>query len=174
MALLCVLSSCNKFGKDGHFTLHPAHFQQNYYEKGLFTYGIYYQKDGNLVLQPVYSPDDQSFTQVRLSDPNGTWVLDWANSGYNGTWTGNDRRSKGIVVNVPAGVKFGFYGRMLDWGREFFVYSEADCDFNDIVYRICGRRRESYPDFAAWCADHTAMTDWYCRPVKDLIYASRL
>ena len=157
--------------RDGHFTMYPVHFLQNYYEKGMFTYGIYYQKDGNIVLQPVYSPDDQSFTQIRNSDPNGSWVADWTNCNNNGTWGGNDRRSKGIAVNVPAGVNFGFYVRMLDWGGEFVVYSEADRN-EDSMYDEWNRREvakteytsfwtEGINDYLGFRAESSPYYDWY-------------
>lgn len=135
--------------RDGHFTLHPVHFQQNYTEKGLFTYGIYYQYNGNLVLQPIYSPDNQNFTQLRQSDPAGSWVTDWQNSSYNGTWTGNDRRAKGIVVNVPAGVNFGFYVKMMDWGGEFTVYSEADRN-EDSMYDEWNKREVAKTEYTSF------------------------
>ena len=115
----------------------------------MFTYGIYYQKDGNLVYQPVYSPDNQEFTQIRHSDPNGSWVGDWTNCDHNGTWSGNDRRSKGIVVNVPAGVKFGFYVRMLDWGGEFTVYSEADRN-QDSMYDQWNKREVAKTEYTSF------------------------
>ena len=120
--------------ENGSFILHPVHFQQNYTEKGMFTYGIYYLKNGELVHQPIYTPDDQSFTQIRHSDPNGSWVEDyWTNAGANGTWSGNDRRSKGIRVNVPAGVNFGFYVKMFSEYGENTFYSEADRNSDSII-----------------------------------------
>ena len=163
---------------NGHFTLHPVHFQQNYTDKGMFTYGIYYQKDGNLVYQPVYSPDNQEFTQIRHSDPNGSWVGDWTNCSSNGTWSGNDRRSKGIVVNVPAGVKFGFYVRMLDWGGEFTVYSEADRN-QDSMYDQWNKREvakteytsfwtEGINDYLSFRAEASAYNDSY----NGMVFAS--
>lgn len=157
--------------ENGYFILYPVHFQQNYTEKGMFTYGIYYLQNGELVHQPIYTPDDQSFTQTRQSDPGGQWANDWTDSEYNGTWRGNDRRSKGIRVNVPAGVNFGFYVKMIDWGGEFNVYSEADRN-SDSMYnpwepRVVAKTEytsfwtEGINDYLSFRAEASPYNDFY-------------
>lgn len=157
--------------KDGYFILHPVHFQQNYTEKGMFTYGIYYLKNGELVHQPIYSPDDQSFSQTRHSDPNGSWAGEWTNAGANGTWGGNDRRAKGIRVSVPKGANFGFYVKMFDWGGEFTVYSEADRNSDSIIdpwnTRVVAKTEftsfwtEGINDYLSFRAEHSPSNDNY-------------
>lgn len=150
--------------ENGYFILHPVHFQQDYTDKGMFTYGIYYLKNGELVHQPIYTPDDQSFTQIRHSGPN--WVKNWEDSQNNGTrQNGNDRRSKGIRVNVPAGANFGFYVKMFDWGKESFtVYSEASRNEDSMrdpwnkrevaKTEFCSFWTEGINDYLSFRADH--------------------
>ena len=139
--------------KDGYFILHPIHFQQNDVTKGMFTYGIYYLQNGELVHQPIYTPDDQSFTQIRHSDPNGSWVGEWTDADIKGTWSGNDRRSKGIRVNVPQGANFGFYVKMFDWGGEFTVYSEASRNEDSIIDQWNNKRVVAKTEFCSFWTD---------------------
>ena len=98
-------------------------------------------------------------------------MKEWENASPNGTWSGNDRRSKGIRVNVPQGSNFGFYVKMIDWGGEFTVYSEASRNEDSMIDQwnkrevakteFCSFWTEGINDYLSFRAEASPYNDNY-------------
>lgn len=108
----------------GEFIIYPT-----YWNAGIASrLGIYYYDDAGNIHKKVICGNHGYNESIQYKNKNGDWVTE--NTIYGGcngntyTWVENhealtsvgatEYRSKGIIVNLPIGTKFGFYTPMFD------------------------------------------------------------
>lgn len=108
----------------GEFIIYPT-----YWNAGIASrLGIYYYDNAGNIHKKVICGNHGYNESIQYLDANGNWVTE--NTIYGGcngnsyTWVENhealtsvgasDYRSKGIIINLPVGTKFGFYTPMFD------------------------------------------------------------
>lgn len=94
----------------GEFIIYPTYWNASYQTM----VGIYYYDEiGNIVKKPIFGNHKYN-ESIQFLNADGNWETDNLSSGYkNGLTDGKPAdtqyRSKGIIVNLPLGTRFGFY-----------------------------------------------------------------
>lgn len=108
----------------GEFIIYPT-----YWNAGIATrFGIYYYDNAGNIHKKVICGNHGYNESIQYKNSSGDWVTE--NTIYGGcngnsyTWVGghealttvgaSEYRSKGIIINLPVGTKFGFYTPMFD------------------------------------------------------------